>query len=101
VPGAEGRAGMAQIVADDNFDIKALAAHIDAELPPQARPIFIRVEKQIETTGTFKYRKVDLVQAGFDPAQTKAPTYYRSPKQGYVKITKATLDKLNAGDVKL
>jgi fatty-acyl-CoA synthase len=101
VPGAEGRAGMAQLVVDDSFDIKTLAAHIDEQLPPQARPLFVRVEKQIETTGTFKYRKVDLVEAGFDPTLTKAPTFFKNPKLGYVKISKSTLEKLNAGEIKL
>ena len=88
VPGAEGRAGMAQLVVGDGFDIKALAAHVDAELPTAARPLFVRLQKQIETTGTFKYRKMDLVEAGFDPEKTKVATYYKNPKTGDVKITK-------------
>lgn len=101
VPGAEGRAGMAQIVVGDDFDIKALAAHVDAELPVAARPLFVRLQKEIETTGTFKYRKVDLVEAGFDPERTKVATYYKNPKTGYVKITKAFMDKLASGEIKV
>ena len=101
VPGAEGRAGMAQLVVDDDFDIKALADHVDAELPTAARPLFVRLQKEIETTGTFKYRKVDLVADGFDPARTKVATYFKNPKTGYVKISKPLLDKLEAGQMKL
>jgi fatty-acyl-CoA synthase len=101
VPGAEGRAGMAQLVVGDGFDIKALAAHVDHELPTAARPLFVRLQKEIETTGTFKYRKMDLVEAGFDPEKTQVATYYKNPKTGYVKITKPLLEKLDSGEVKL
>jgi fatty-acyl-CoA synthase len=101
VPGAEGRAGMASLVVDESFDVKALCEHIDAALPAYARPLFLRLSQSIETTGTFKYRKADLVAAGFDPGRTKCPTYFRSPDKGFVKITKTVLDKLNAGGYKL
>ena len=101
VPGAEGRAGMAQIVVGDGFDIKGLAAHMDGELPVAARPLFVRLQKEIETTGTFKYRKVDLVEAVFDPEKTKVATYYKNPKTGYVKITKAFMEKIASGEVKI
>jgi fatty-acyl-CoA synthase len=101
VPGAEGRAGMAQLVVGDGFDIKALAAHVDDQLPTAARPLFVRLQKEIETTGTFKYRKMDLVEAGFDPEKTKVATYYKNPKTGYVKITKPLLEKLDSGEMKL
>jgi hypothetical protein len=37
------------------------------QLPSYARPVFVRIAKTLETTGTFKYRKVDLVADGFDP----------------------------------
>ena len=55
----------------------------------------------IETTGTFKYRKIDLVDEGFDPARFKGPVYYKDPAKGYVKLTKAGHAKILAGGVKL
>ena len=67
MPGADGRAGMAGLVVGPEFDLKALEAHVDAQLPAYARPVFVRLLPQIETTGTFKYRKLDLVAEGFDP----------------------------------
>ncbi len=70
-------------------------------LPVYARPVFIRIAKEIEVTGTFKQRKVDLVQAGYDPGLTKAPTYFRSPGKGFVKVTKTTLEKLETGAYRL
>ena len=101
VPHAEGRAGMALLVVGNDFDIAALAAHVDAALPAYARPLFIRIAPEIETTGTFKYRKVDLVQAGYDPTLTRAPTFFRPPGKGYIKVTKTTLDKLAEGSYRL
>jgi fatty-acyl-CoA synthase len=101
VPHAEGRGGMALLVVDDDFDIAALGDYVDRWLPLYARPLFIRLATHIETTGTFKYRKVDLVAAGYDPGMTKAPTFFRSPGKGYVKIIKTTLEKLAEGSYRL
>ena len=101
VPHAEGRAGMALLVVGEDFDITGLGAHIDATLPLYARPVFIRIATEIETTGRFKYRKVDLVEAGYDPTLTRAPTYFRSPGKGFVKVTKVTLAKLAEGTYRL
>ncbi|RIK90028.1 MAG: hypothetical protein DCC71_25725 [Proteobacteria bacterium] len=57
VPGCEGRAGMAAIVADDALDLDALYAHLQDQLPRYAQPLFLRRVPAIEVTGTFKHRK--------------------------------------------
>src|SRR6185312_3462233 len=67
VPGVDGRAGMAAIVVDGDFDMSALPGRLAARLPHYARPIFLRLSPAIAVTGTFKQRKVDLVKDGFDP----------------------------------
>ena len=97
----DGKAGMAALVADPEFDLAAFAQYVDEHLPSYARPIFLRLQQAIETTGTFKYRKVDLVGDGFDPTRTKDPLYFRDPAKGYVKITKAVFAKIHAGGYKL
>ena len=97
----DGKAGMASLVVGPEFDIATLAEHVDRELPAYARPIFVRLQREIETTGTFKYRKIDLVTDGFDPTKTKDPLYFRDPTKGYVKITKAVHAKITAGGFKL
>jgi len=97
VPGAEGRAGMAGLVVEPDFDIKALEAHVARELPAYAQPLFVRILPAIETTGTFKQRKVDLAADGFDPARSKTPVYFLAPGKGYVKVTKSVFEKLEAG----
>ena len=101
VEGADGRAGMAGLVVEPEFDIKVFEEVVNRELPSYAQPVFVRILPAIETTGTFKYRKIDLVDEGFDPARFKGPVYYKDPAKGYVKLTKAGHAKILAGGVKL
>jgi len=90
VPGQDGRAGMAALTVDDAFDLTAFHAHVEGALPAYAQPLFIRLQRQIETTGTFKYRKVDLVTDGYDPGRVRDPLYFRNPlKKAWTKISKA------------
>jgi fatty-acyl-CoA synthase len=79
VPGTDGRAGMAALVTTSGFDITKLAAALSTSLPAYARPVFVRLLPEIEVTGTFKQRKVDLVKAGFDPRQIRDPIYWFDP----------------------
>jgi fatty-acyl-CoA synthase len=97
----DGKAGMAGLVVGAEFDIDKLAEYVDRELPAYARPVFVRLQPEIETTGTFKYRKMDLVKEGFDPANTKDPLYFRDPAKGYVKLTKAVHTKILASGYRL
>ncbi|MFZ2006844.1 MAG: long-chain-acyl-CoA synthetase [Stellaceae bacterium] len=68
VPGVEGRAGMAALVTSDGFDLEAFSAHIAQRLPEYARPVFLRLCRQIATTGTFKPQKQAFAREGYDPA---------------------------------
>jgi fatty-acyl-CoA synthase len=102
VPGQDGRAGMASLTVDDDFDLVAFHAHVESCLPPYAQPLFIRLQRQIETTGTFKYRKVDQVADGYDPAKVKDPVYFRNPvKKAWTKVTRAGFAKINEGGFRL
>jgi fatty-acyl-CoA synthase len=102
VPGAEGRAGMASLVVDGDFDITTLAAHLKSRLPPYARPIFLRLSPSIEVTGTFKQRKIDLVREGFDPQGIKDPVFWLDPATAaYERLTPERHADIAAGRVKL
>ncbi len=93
VPGREGRAGMASIVADDpaGFDLPGFQAFLRHRLPDYACPVFLRFADQLELTGTFKQRKVDLVREGFDPAAVTDPLFVRDPAgTGFKRIDRAT-----------
>lgn len=100
VPGADGKAGMVTLVVEGKFSAKAFAEYADAQLPTYARPVFVRLAKTLETTGTFKYRKVDLVTEGFDPAKA-APVYVRGGKSGYQKLTAEGFEAIQSGQNRL
>jgi acyl-CoA synthetase (AMP-forming)/AMP-acid ligase II len=75
VPHADGRAGCAAIVptADvkpdlSNFDLAALAEHALSRMPRYAVPIWVRVVRELEYTGTMKLQKGRLRGEGVDPA---------------------------------
>jgi len=98
----DGRAGMAAITPGADFDIVGLPAFLARELPAYARPIFVRIQPAIETTGTFKYRKVDLVNDGFDPSKVEHPLYFLAPDEDqYVRITPELYARIQAGAFKL
>jgi fatty-acyl-CoA synthase len=82
----DGRAGMAGLVVDDGFDVAALAGFVEQRLPPFARPVFLRLLPEIAVTGTFKYRKLDLVAEGFDPNVVREPLYVLGD-HGYEPLT--------------
>jgi solute carrier family 27 fatty acid transporter 1/4 len=53
IVGQEGRAGMAAIKKEPNlkFDFKDLSQKLKTDLPPYAKPLFIRLLDEIEHTG--------------------------------------------------
>ena len=65
VPGRDGRAGMAAVVAKDNLNLTGLRDHLARHLPEYARPMFLRMREANDVTSTFKSKKIDLVEAGF------------------------------------
>jgi fatty-acyl-CoA synthase len=102
VPGAEGRAGMAAIVADEAFDLGRLHAHLAERLPAYARPLFLRLRERLEITETFKQKKADLVREGFDPARVADALYFDDRgRGGYVRLDAALHERLRAGEVRL
>ena len=102
VPGYDGRAGMAAIIAEGQPDMTALKAHVDDNLPLYARPVFLRLSQESETTSTFKFKKTNLVKAGFDPANISEPLYFANPaSEAYELIDSDIFDQINSGDVRL
>jgi len=68
VPGVEGRAGMAAIVEpSDGLDLKSFLSAVKNQLPSYATPIFLRLVQNLDITGTFKMKKIDLQREGFNP----------------------------------
>jgi fatty-acyl-CoA synthase len=102
VPGMDGRAGMAALVAAPDFDPATLAEKLANNLAAYARPVFLRLMPEIEITGTFKQRKVDLVKEGFDPAKIADPLYWLDPATSrYEALDAARYADIVSGRVKL
>ncbi len=102
VAGMDGRAGMAAVRLDPNVDLSALRLYVHRELPAYARPLFLRLQPQIETTGTFKYRKVELVQQGFDPDKSTDPVLFDDPEKGqYAPVTPESYARIQSGAIKV
>jgi fatty-acyl-CoA synthase len=102
VPGMDGRAGMAALVAVKDFDVGGLAAKLEGALPAYARPVFLRFQPAIEVTGTFKQRKVELVKDGFNPAIVQTPLYWLNPGTSrYEPLTSSGYTDIVSGRVKL
>jgi acyl-CoA synthetase (AMP-forming)/AMP-acid ligase II len=105
VPGFDGRAGMAGLLLHEGaeFDGQRVARHLLAELPAYAVPVFVRLMQRVETTGTFKHRKVDLKKAGFDPAACDGEAVYilKDREAGYTPISDDDLKALADGRMRL
>ncbi|KAI1864028.1 uncharacterized protein JN550_009048 [Neoarthrinium moseri] len=123
-PKSDGRAGCAAIVpmegvvtnpgetAGVSFDFKGLAEHCLTKLPRYAVPIFVRVVRQLEYTGTMKLQKGRLRSEGVDlekieeSAKSKGEavdTVYWLPPgtREYVPFRNKDLQELKGGTVRL
>jgi len=88
IPGTEGRAGMAALTLrpDVAFDGGAFFAFTASRLPSYALPLFVRLTPEADVTSTFKLRKVDLQEDGYDPARVTDPVFARDENAGdYVR----------------
>ncbi|KAI0475852.1 fatty-acyl-CoA synthase [Xylariaceae sp. FL0804] len=120
VPNADGRAGCAAVVptaaavAAGGLDFEALATHCLASLPRYAVPLFIRVVREIEYTGTMKMQKgrlraegielAAIARAAADKGEPAVDAMYWLPPGGakaYVPFTEADLASLKAGRARL
>lgn len=86
VEGFDGRAGMAAVSVKPGLklDLEMLARHLVSSLPAYAVPLFIRQLNGVETTGTFKYQKVQLKKEGIDQTLFGDPIYrFNAASQNY------------------
>ena len=99
----DGRAGMAALVAGPDLDLAGLAAHLENQLAAYARPLIVRLlQNEMEITGTFKHRKVELVKEGFDPSAVADPMFWLDPEsKTYKPLDAATYAKMASGEIRL
>ena len=99
IPGCEGRAGMAAFSLEDaeSFDWQAFSDYVENSLPKYARPLFIRIIQEMDTTGTFKLKKNDLRNEAFDIGKVSDPIYCLKPNSSnYVALDNEWLQTINS-----
>ena len=85
----DGKAGMAAIVLHDDrgdvalpgTDFRGLYSYLASQMPAYQQPLFVRLQKEMNMTSTFKLRKVDMVAEGFDPDRVCDPLFFRDDRQ--------------------
>jgi fatty-acyl-CoA synthase len=101
IPATEGRAGMATLVTDDEIDLAQFRNHLVARLPAYARPLFLRIRKDMDLTGTFKYSKSDLVRQGFNPLISSDLVYFDDlESRAFTRLDRALYERIQTGNLR-
>ena len=103
VPGNEdGRACMVALTTENGTtpDLEKLYAHCKQALANYALPLFVRLLPEMESTGTFKQRKVTFVKEGVGIAVVKDPIWFLR-KGKYTRLTPETYGEICSGRAKL
>ncbi|GBM44713.1 Long-chain fatty acid transport protein 1 [Araneus ventricosus] len=103
VPNNEGRAGMAAIETDPkSVDLSELYQNMNKRLPSYAIPLFLRLSKQMEETGTYKLKKVTYQKEGFNPEEIPDLLFFLDSKlKTYVPLTKELYSDIVTGKLRL
>lgn len=101
VANADGRVGMAALVLEagaDSLDLEDFSAYVNRELPAYARPLFLRLQADLDVTGTYKMVKGNLRKEGYDPAIVSDPLYVMKPSRKFYEPLDADFTaRINAG----
>ncbi len=101
IPGADGRAGMAELVCSGPIDLAALRGHLAQRLPKYAQPVFLRIRDRIDVTPTFKQMKNGGAEA-YDPSVCADPLYVCDPAHAaYVPLDGAIYKRITEGRLRL
>jgi len=102
VPHADGRAGMAALTLKDDvqeLDLEAFSAHVIEEMPAYARPVFLRILTEMDTTGTFKMVKGDLRKEAYHLDQVSDKLYVMKPGSTiYEALDSDFVELMNRGE---
>jgi hypothetical protein len=94
---------MASLVVDEaQFDPARVREAVHAGLPGYARPLFLRLTRAMEVTGTFKQKKAEAVQEGFDPRTVADTLMFDDPRhEAYVPLSPDLHTEIVSGALRL
>ena len=88
IPAADGKAGMVSLVLKDQetFDAEEFSAYVTSNLPIYAQPVFVRIQREVATTGTFKLVKGDLRKQAYHMDRVSDQLYYLPPREQRYRV---------------
>ena len=101
IPKSEGRAGMVAFNCElKEFKWSDFSKFVAEKLPKYAQPIFIRIIKELETTGTFKLKKNDLREEAYHLDKIKGDQIYikKPGNSSYEVLDKSYYDIIMIGE---
>ncbi|MBL4606764.1 MAG: long-chain-acyl-CoA synthetase [Pseudomonadales bacterium] len=99
IPNTNGKAGMATITPIEGRELAYdnLYQFLGEQLPPYAVPVFVRIKTKLDTTDSFKYKKVDLKKDGYKLEKSDDPIFVALPKTtAYVPLTQEIEQGINS-----
>ncbi|MFX0074096.1 MAG: long-chain-acyl-CoA synthetase [Candidatus Hermodarchaeota archaeon] len=101
IPSTDGRAGMASIITSvdvKDFNFKDFLLVLKENLPRYAIPKFVRFSSELKTTTTFKIKKVEMKEEGYNINVISEPVYVLLPNsEEYVPLTKEIYENITEG----
>ena len=98
IPKADGRAGMAAISVDDEFDLDSFAQWVETKLASYQRPLFLRLlQGSMNITGTFKHQKVEYRDEAWDLDRISDPLFALVEGR-YVALDRELSARIQSGD---
>ena len=101
IPKSEGRAGMVAFNCElKEFKWSDFSKFVAEKLPKSAQPIFIRIIKELETTGTFKLKKNDLREEAYHLDKIKGDQIYikKPGNSSYEVLDRSYYDIIMSGE---
>lgn len=87
---------------EKKLDLISLAKGLKTSLPAYSRPLFVRILPEPPITATFKLKKKELMEQGFNVSLHDDPMYFLDPKSSmFVPLTQKLYDDINQGVVRL
>ena len=84
-----------------DFTLDRLAKVLETNVAGFARPLFVRMVEAIEYTGTFKVRKRELVEEGYDVERVKDKVFFLENGKVYKELTRCVYQQIKRCELRI